>query len=414
MLASMRVVYLSTEFPWPAVSGGPVRTLSQMRTVASLDEVNEITLVSVAERPVDPDAITQFEASLAKLRVVPPSFHPVHLFQHARYVPKVLGLRALGVPYLAAKWESGPLRQALKTVLRETRPEVVLVDHLGMARYLDEIRRSCPRARVVLDQHNVESDFFRQFAEKSRGLKRLVGRLETSAARRFEISALRSVDSVIAISHEDAAKFEAMSGVRPHVVPVVVPVTRTTRPPMNKPHLCYVGSLRWKPNVLGLDWFVKDVWPRIRAKIPEITLEIAGVGLSSDASGRLLVPDAWRAPGIETVGFLADLEPLYQRSTAMIAPIVGGSGVRLKVLEGLRAGLPTITTPDGAAGLPLVDGHEALIASSPDAFAECIERLVRDDELRRRVRENGYAFLETHHGVQTAQHAMRKALGLER
>jgi glycosyltransferase involved in cell wall biosynthesis len=414
MLASMRVVYLTTEFPWPAVSGGPVRTLSQLRTVASLDEVDAITLVSVAERPVDPNAIAEFEATFRKLRVVPPIFHPVHLFEHARYVPRVLGLRALGVPYLAGKWESRPLRQALNTILRDTRPDLVMVDHLGMARYLDEIRRACPRARVVLDQHNVESDFFRQFSEKSRGLKRLLGRLETSVARRFESSALRSVDSVIAISHEDAAKLEAMSGVRPHVVPVVVPVTRRSRPSTKKPHLCYVGSLRWKPNVLGLDWFTTHVWPRVRAKIPEITLEIAGVGLSSDPSGRWPVPDAWRVPGIETVGFLEDLEPLYDRSTAMIAPIVGGSGVRLKVLEGLRAGLPTITTPDGAAGLPLVDGHDALIASSPHEFAECIEKLVRDDELRRRVQENGYAFLEAHHGVPTAQVAMRKALGLDR
>src|SRR5204863_322514 len=132
-----------------------------------------------------------------------------------------------------------------------------------------------------------------------------------------------------------------------------------------KARFCYVGNLRWRPNAEGLDWFCKDVWPRIRARMPDATCEIAGVGLEKGH-----VPDAWKVQGVETVGFLEDLEPLYARSTAMIAPIVGGSGVRIKLLEGFRAGMPIVTTPDGAFGLPLADGSEIMIARDPDAFAE--------------------------------------------
>lgn len=124
------------------------------------------------------------------------------------------------------------------------------------------------------------------------------------------------------------------------------------------------------------------------------------------------VPDPWKGPGIETVGFLEDLEPLYGRSLGMLAPITGGSGVRLKLLEGFRAGMPVVTTFDGAFGLPLEDGKEALISSDPEGFAERVERLVKDDALRERLRESGYAYLEEHHSLPIAQRVMKAALGI--
>src|SRR5262249_10451510 len=105
--ARMRVVHLTTEFPWPATSGGPVRTLSQLRITASLPEVDAITLLSVAEHPVPAADVRALAQSFAtgpcagKLHVVPPVFHPIHLFDFKRRVPRVVALRLAGVPYLA-------------------------------------------------------------------------------------------------------------------------------------------------------------------------------------------------------------------------------------------------------------------------------------------------------------------------
>lgn len=407
----MRVLHLTTEFPWPATSGGPVRTLSQLRIIASLPEVESVTLLSVRETDVPASDARALEAAVEKLRVVPPVFHPIHLFDFPRHVPRVVALRALGVPYLAGKWDSRALRETLRAELARIRADVVYLDHLGMARYLPDVKAVRPHARVVLDQHNLESAFFEQFANEKTGPKKVVATLEHRLARRFEEQTLRTVDAVVAISHEDAKHFEALEGVKANVVPVVMTFERKARTAPARPHFCYVGSLRWKPNVLGLDWFCQKVWPLVRKRLPDATVEIAGVGLKPDASGRLPVPDAWNVPGVTTVGFLEDLEPLYARSTGMIAPIVGGSGVRLKLLEGFRAGMPVVTTPDGAFGLPLEDGREALISDSPEGFAERVARLANEADLRDRIRDGGYGFLETHHSLAVAQGVMRRALG---
>jgi glycosyltransferase involved in cell wall biosynthesis len=409
----MRVLHLTTEFPWPATSGGSVRTISQLRILASLPEVDTITVLSVAERPVSEDERRALASAIPKLRVMAPVFHPIHLFDFKRYVPRVVALRALrGVPYLAGKWDSRRLRKLLRRELVDTAVDVVYIDHLGMARYLPDVVAERPSCRVVLDQHNVESEFFKQFAASKTGAKRLVAQLEARASVAFEKAALERVNAVVAISAEDAKHFDALARIHAHVVPMVLPFERKARPRPAQPNLCYVGNLRWHPNVAGLDWFCRDVWPKIRARVPGATFEIAGVGLSPDASGKLPVPEAWRVPGVTTVGFLDDLEPLYVRSVAMLAPVFGGSGVRVKMLEGFRAGMPVVTTPDGAFGLPLVDGKEAMVAGDPEGFADRVERLLNDEALRQRVREGGYAYLEEHHSLRMAQDVMRRVLGI--
>ena len=409
----MRVLHLTTEFPWPATSGGSVRTVSQLRILASLPEVESVTVLSVAEVPVTEAARRALAAAIPKLRVLPPIFHPVHLFDFKRYVPRVVALRALrGVPYLAGKWDSRRLRKALRRELADTAVDVVYVDHLGMAQYLPDVEIERPSCRIVLDQHNVESDFFKQFADKQKGVKRLVAQAEVRASVKFEKAALEAAHAVVAISTEDATHFDTLAGIHAYVVPMVLPFERKERPRPATPNLCYVGNLRWHPNVAGLDWFCRDVWPKIRARVPDATFEIAGVGLKTDASGKPRVPDAWKVPGVTTVGFLEELEPLYQRSLAMLAPVFGGSGVRVKMLEGFRAGMPVVTTPDGAFGLPLSDGNEALVAADPDGFADRVEKLVKDESLRQRIREGGYTYLETYHSLRVAQGVMRKVLGI--
>lgn len=409
----MRVLHLTTEFPWPATSGGSVRTVSQLRILASLPEVEAITVLSVAEHDVGEADRRAFADAIPKLRVLPPIFHPVHLFDFKRHVPRVVLLRALaGVPYLAGKWDSRALHELLRQNLRSAAVDVVYIDHLGMARYLDDVRRERPQARTVLDQHNVESDFFKQFAERKTGPKKLVAQAEYRASVKFERRALQSVSAVVAISGEDARHFEKLAGVRAEVVPMVMTFERKDRPDPGRPHLCYVGNLRWQPNVAGLDWFCQRVWPRVRAKAPDATLEIAGVGLKPDASGRLPVPEAWKVPGVTTIGFLEDLEPLYARSRGMVAPVFGGSGVRVKMLEGFRAGMPVVTTPDGAFGLPLDDGRQALIGKDEEGFAERVVQLVRDGEVRERLRQGGYAYLDEHHSLAVAQRVMRRVLGI--
>src|SRR5262245_58549988 len=151
----------------------------------------------MTERSVSEATSCTLADIIPKLRVSPPVFHPIHLWDFPRYVPRVMLLRALfGLPYLAANCVSSALRKVLQRELLDSPADVVYIDHLGMARYLPEIKTEHPLCHIVLDQHNVESDFFKQFADMKAGGKKLVAQAEWRAAVRFETRTLKTVTAV--------------------------------------------------------------------------------------------------------------------------------------------------------------------------------------------------------------------------
>lgn len=411
----MRILHLSADFLWPAGDGGRLRSIAQLRVLASLPEVERIDLFCLSEEDITAERRAELEREVAKITVLEPVFHPVHLFRHRRYVPRVVLLRALrGVPYVAGKWHSPAVSASLRRQLAGRSYDVVWINGLGMAYYLPVIRELLPEARLVLDQHNVESDRFVEFARRQRGLRRIVADAEARAARRYERDVLRGVHAVGAISESDAAGLRELAGTEARVVPHVVPIASRLEHEVDAPRICYAGKLSWEPNARGVEWFCREVWPLVRERLPEATLEIAGAGLPTDATGVQITPPAWRAPGITMLGFRRDIEAVYARSAAMIAPLFGPFGISIKVLEAFRHGIPVITTPDGAWGLPLEPGREAFIESDPEAFAARVVALATSRDARARMRAAAYAYVERHHSVAAAQAVVRELVGLGR
>jgi len=406
----VNVLFLSLDYVVPADRGLRVRSLSQLQVLASVDAVEHVTFLSLSEAPVSADRLAALERMLPKVRAETPVLQPTHMRRSPRHLPRLLRLRLRGLPYLVAKSDNAAMRALIERHLAARRYDVIYVGHIGMMAYLAGMKRLAPHARVVLEEHNVEWEIFDRLAPSFRFPLRAAARLEARALRGYERRALRAVDAVIAISDADAGAFEKLSGVRATVVPTFIQSGAKRVERTQAPALAYTGLLAWQPNAHGLDWFCKDVWPLVRARMPDATLSIAGPGLRTDPSGALIVPLAWQQPGVSTVGYVKDLEDLYAGSVAMIAPIIGGSGVRMKLLESMRAGMPTVTTTDGAAGLDVKDGREMFVADTPAAFAEGVVRLLTDPALRDRFRDAGYAYLEGHHSLAVARKRLEPVL----
>jgi glycosyltransferase involved in cell wall biosynthesis len=404
------VLFLSPDFLYPADRGLRVRSFAQLRVLSSMDAVRRITLLSLCETEVDAARLSALEHQIPKLHAEPVVVQPTHMRRSPRHVPRLLRLRLQGLPYLIAKCDTPKMHALVNEQLTRFSYDVVYVGQLGMAAYLRRARRLAPKARFVLEEHNVEWEIFRRLAPTFRLALREIARVEARALRRFERRTLRSVDSTIAISDADAQVLRRLGGRSVEVVPTFIERKGGRVESTKAPALAYTGLLAWQPNAHGLDWFCRDVWPLVRRDLPEATLTIAGPGLRRAADGTLAVPEAWSLPGIRTVGYVDDLESLYKDSLAIVAPILGGSGVRMKLLESMRAGMPTVTTTDGAAGLDVKDGQEMLIADDPARFAQGVVRLLNDAGLRERLRTGGYAYLENHHSLVVARARLAQAL----
>ncbi len=229
------------------------------------------------------------------------------------------------------------------------------------ARYLPIVRDRLPDARLVID--SVDVHFARLAAGAGIGA---VQRQMVEHMRKRETSAYRRADAVLVVSREDEATLAALSGMPPLVfVPnIVVPRPRKER--LRASEAIFVGHFHHAPNVDGISWFVRDVWPRVRARHP--AARVAVIGSYAPAEVRAL----GTVPGVEVLGYVADLEAHLDRAAVAIAPLRYGAGMKGKVTDAMAGGLPVVSTSTGAQGLGAVAGRDLLVADQPDAFASAL------------------------------------------
>jgi glycosyltransferase involved in cell wall biosynthesis len=407
----LKVLFLSPDFVLPANRGLRVRALSQLRLITALEEVEHIEFLSLSSVPVPADRLRELESEVPKLHAESPIIRDTSIRRSRTAFLRFIYRRIFcNDPYLLAINYVAEMQTLLERCLSSVRYDVVYVGYLGMAGYAKLIRKLAPQATLILEQHNLEWQIFGRLAGQLTTPLRQLAQIEASVLRRFEQNALRQFDSVIAISKADAEQFRVLAGVDSIVVSPYVEPAKPRIEESSEPHVGYVGLLAWQPNVLGLSWFCREVWPLVRKAVPNARLTIAGSGLRKLSSGAFDVPADWHQPGISTVGFIDDLNELYRVTLAMIAPVIGGSGVRMKLLETLSAGMPNVTTPDGAAGLEVTHDRELLIANGANDFANCVVRVLTDPELRERLRNNGYAYLKSAHSEQLSRTQLRQAM----
>jgi len=294
---------------------------------------------------------------------------------YARYLR---ALRAAGVNVLPTDglgWFAG--------VLRSRQYDIGLFEFWHTAaRFGNVFRELQPWAKLVVD--SVDVHFRREEGEASLGF---LNQIEVVTNRREELDTYRAADAVVAISDDDRRSLEQVGGMPTmYIVPIIVPIH--ARPELARQHeLLFVGSFKHRPNPDGLLWFVKDVWPSIRNRIPNASLTIVG----SEPTSEIL--DLNRKDGINVAGYVPDTAPYLDRAAVSIAPLRFGAGMKGKVTEALARGIPVVTTSIGAQGFGIVSGEHAMIADDAASFAEAVSELLSDPSYAKKMGETGQALV---------------------
>ncbi len=247
---------------------------------------------------------------------------------------------------------------AIRQAIRQFNPDLVLANYAWMAPAVCDEHRLHPPCVVLT--HDV----------RHRQLHLIDGRpveiLGEHMSVRTEYDSLQATDALIAIQSVEAKVFQRLfPGKR--VITAPLPVRPRPLPVPAEPTLLFVGS-QHGPNVAGLRWFIQNVWPLVHRETPSARLLVAGT-----------VCKAFPVPqptGIEILGRLPDLAAAYARASIVIAPILQGSGIKIKILEAASFGRACVTTSVGAEGLASL--QPALrVADTPTAFAHEIASLLR-------------------------------------
>jgi glycosyltransferase involved in cell wall biosynthesis len=285
------------------------------------------------------------------------------------------------------------LQNRLDQILAERHFDVVFVNFPHLAHY--GLRRSppgAPRPVVIIDSHDVHYDLARQIAVSTASFgRRLHARLNWRKLKREEVAAYESVDGVCVCSVADQQRLAkdapaARTVVIPNAADIEGLQPRPSDPVPDANTVLFFGLLATVPNVDGLLYFVREIWPRILAGRPAAKFLVVGANPAPELR-------ALEGSGVSIVGPVDDLRPYLSRAAVVVVPLRLGSGTRLKILESWAMARPVVSTSLGAEGLESIAGRHLLIADDPDQFAAAVLRVLNEPELAAQLGAAGRALV---------------------
>jgi glycosyltransferase involved in cell wall biosynthesis len=350
-----RLLFVARRPPFPLANGARIRS---HRLLTGLAEAFDTTFLTFEHEETSAEGRMP-RSELARLL---PGIEVITV--PGRRVPKRAGqLRSLASrrSWEFGRYASAPLAAVVAGAV-EDGARLVHYDDLGVA-----LAGPAAGAVNVYSAHNVEHRIVAGTVAASSGVRHAFARAELRKVRREEERIWRSMSLCLAVSDLDAAIMRA-GGARVEVCPngsdAVEPLPFPARRAGEPLRILFVGSVDYGPNYSGIGWFLDDVLPRLRDRVP-VTLDVVG-------SRRRALP---AIDGVAYHGQVPSVEPFYERAHVAIVPIRFGSGTRLKVVEALALGRPVVATTIGAEGLPLTPGVDYLAADDAGAFADALKRV---------------------------------------
>lgn len=380
----MRLLWLKSGPLHPLDTGGKLRTYNMLRELSRRHEVTFLALCP----PETPREILESAREYSAKQIWVP-WSETQKFS-AGFFTELIGNLFSPLPYVISKYRSREMTTRLAEL--EGKCDAVVCDFLTPA-----VNWRPSHVPSLLFQHNVEARIWQRIAEnETRPLHRWFFRKQWQKLRRFEASSCARFDGVVTVSEEDAEAHRREYSLTNVLGAVPTGVdTEHFRNDARSPRprsLVFLGSMDWMANQDSVLWFSAEMWPALRAQFPDLTITI--VGRNPPANIRALAEQ----PGWTVTGTVPDVRPHLAESEILIVPLRIGGGTRIKIYEGIAAGLPVVSTSIGAEGLPLHDGEHIVLADTPAAFVEAISSLLRDDNRRNAIAVQGRDYVRANFG----------------
>ena len=361
-ILGMRVLQLCKKFPYPLKDGESLAIFHLSKALNQLGCSVTLLAMNTTKHPFDlsnlPDDFDHYQ-----------DIHTVPVDNRLKVFHALANLFSSD-SYHISRYISSEFESKLAQLLEKQTFDWIQLETLYLAPYIPVIRK-CTKTPIVMRAHNVEHEIWERLSRnrlpfwKRKYLKYLAGKLKA-----YEVGQLGNYDLLLPITQRDAAKFQAL-GYKGSlmVLPIGLDVQHYQENPQSfqKPlSLAYIGSLDWIPNVEGIEWFLHEVWNPLSKRFPDMELHIAGRN-TPDWLLRL----KWK--NIHVHGEVPDAATFINAHSILLLPLLSGSGMRAKILEGMALGKVILSTSVGLEGIDAADRSEVLVADTPDQFIHALE-----------------------------------------
>ena len=256
------------------------------------------------------------------------------------------------------------------------RPDAVLANYCWLNPIFQQVAAPCLKISLTHDLRHLTSMLVDG---------RIVSQECAAMSREAETAYLREADLVVAIREDDAEAFRRLLPEKEvlTVSPAFAALPCTLEP---VPYRCLFVAAANEANQEGVAWFLREVWPQVRAAQPAAELHVCGTICERISAGER---------GVLLRGFVESLDAVYEEAAVVVVPLLRGSGVKIKLMEALAHGKACVATPIGVEGVPVLKGC-VCVAGLAGEFAAHVVRLLSDAEARRSLEQRARATVETH------------------
>jgi polysaccharide biosynthesis protein PslH len=379
----MKILTLMPYTPVPPNFGGALRIYNLLQQMCARHEVDILMFGSESSRKPVCDAF-----NLPSDRV--------HILAGSRWL-STQNWKRLGQAYslltgnslteLAAR--NAPLQRMLDSLLSRNKYDLLQLEFPVMGYYRFE-----SDAIKIMDAHNVEYEIHQRIAASAdTRIRRFWADYECRKFQPEEIQICRDQDAILTTSQRDKDALDKDApGVPKFVIPNGVDTTffQTESDATEPESVVFTGAMDYFPNTDGIQYFLDRILPLVRKQMPNIKVYIVG-----NRPTPQLVRQA--SDNVVVTGFVDDIRPFVERSSAYIVPLRQGGGTRLKVLEAMSMRRPMVTTTVGCEGIDVTHNESVLMADEPESFAQAVVSLLGDEALQKKLVKNAFEIVRSHY-----------------
>ncbi len=365
----MKILQIINRFPWPLKDGGALGYFNFSK--GYYDAGVDLTM-----------AVLNTSKHFVELEKLPPEVRQladIHLSYIDNRIEPFDALKNLlfsNESYHVVRFISQDFEYLLVKLCSEKKFDVIVFESVFVTPYIDVVRKHSS-AKCILRQYNVEYEIWQSLAEiEKNSIKKWYLRVLSKRLKTFEIAQLNKFDGITCVTKQDAEVFKSLGCSKPiHVAPVGIDMQRLKpgHTHLKMPSLFHIGSMDWMPNQEAVVWFIENVWQKLTIQFPELKFYIAGRNM----------PDYFKkyhGGNIIVLGEVEDAIAFMQSKAIQIVPLFSGSGIRVKILEGMALAKCIVTTPLGVQGIEAENNKHLMIVNDANSFIQAISLLINNPQ----------------------------------
>jgi glycosyltransferase involved in cell wall biosynthesis len=359
-MAARRILMLTNRVPYPLKDGGNLAMHAMIDGYHHAGWDVFLLSMNTSRHPVPKEQLEKLYPYLA-------GFTTVNVDNRITPLQVAQNLLFSRQPNHAKRFMHSAFARKLEEVIIQFQPDVIQLESVFLATYLDLINKISP-AKTVLRVHNVEYQIWQSVAQKSKlGLKSIYIRNLAQRIKKFEETVWKQFDLLLPITDTDAAEIKQANVKTDYIVaPFGIDIAKVPAPAADEKWNGYhIGAMDWIPNAEAVQWFLKSTWPQLHKAEPAFSFYFAGRHM----------PPSFREiqlEGVHCMGEVKDANAFIADKKILIVPLRSGGGIRVKILEAMAAGKVVISTDTGMQGIDAVPGTHYLLANTPQEFTDAV------------------------------------------